>query len=60
MYKKLRRSRKRRILGGVCAGLADFFGLSRVGIRIVYFFFASVSVLPYIILWLLIPKESRY
>jgi phage shock protein PspC (stress-responsive transcriptional regulator) len=53
------RPRRGRVIAGVCAGIADRFGLSRTGVRVV----AVVScVLPgpqvvlYLAGWLLIPK----
>jgi phage shock protein C len=45
-------------IAGVCAGLADRFGLSRGLVRIVFVIFGLVGAgeLAYIILWILIPK----
>jgi len=62
-YKKLRRSRSDRIIAGVCGGLADYFGLSPTGVRVVYVLASIVSVafpgiIVYIILWALIPSEE--
>jgi len=62
-YKVLRRSRKDRMLAGVCGGLAEFFGLSPTGVRIVYCLVSAASVafpgiIVYLILWLLIPEEE--
>jgi phage shock protein C len=59
----LRRSRHKRMLGGVCAGLADYFGLDPTLVRIVYVVGSIVSVafpgiLVYIILCFVIPMES--
>jgi phage shock protein PspC (stress-responsive transcriptional regulator) len=62
-YKKLRRSRSDRIIAGVCGGLADYFGLSPTGVRVVYVLASILSVafpgiIVYIILWALIPSEE--
>lgn len=58
---KLRRSRRRRIIAGVCGGLGEFFGLSPWIFRIVFLFLAMPGglpgVLPYLILWIIIPSE---
>jgi len=62
-YKKLRRSRSDRIIAGVCGGLADYFGLSPTGMRVVYVLASILSVafpgiIVYLILWALIPSEE--
>ena len=57
----LRRSRKNRILAGVCGGLGEFFGISAFWFRLVFFIAflpgGIPGLLPYIILWIIIPKE---
>jgi phage shock protein PspC (stress-responsive transcriptional regulator) len=60
--KKLRRSRSDRVVAGVCGGLAEFFGISAFWFRLA-FLIALIpggvpGLLPYIILWLIIPKEK--
>lgn len=56
----LRRSRRDRILAGVCGGLAEYFGFD-VGIvrllTLMLIIFGGLSVWVYIILWLIIPNE---
>ncbi len=58
---KLRRSRRNRIVAGVCGGLGEFFGLSPWIFRIVFLFLLMPGglpgVLPYLILWIIIPPE---
>ena len=59
--KKLRRSRSDRVVAGVCGGLAEFFGISVFWFRLA-FLIALIpggvpGLLPYILLWLIIPKE---
>ena len=55
------RPRRGRLLAGVCAGLAQRFGLSRLVVRML--FVASV-ILPgpqfivYLALWVLMPNEG--
>jgi phage shock protein C len=51
------------LIGGVCAGIAQYFGCSVTGTRIVYVLIALVSVafpgiLVYLILWLVIPQSD--
>ncbi len=57
--KQLFRDSSQRLLGGVCAGLGHYFGVSRALIRIVFLisvFFFGMSIPLYIISWALIPK----
>ena len=60
--KKLRRSRDSKMIAGVCAGLAKYFGLDTTLIRVVYvllsIFTAFAGVLVYLILWLIIPYDK--
>lgn len=62
MKDKLKRSYNNRMLGGVCAGLADYFETDPTLVRLVFvlFLFAGGgSLLAYIILWLVIPCEGK-
>jgi len=58
----LRRSRSDRVLGGVCGGLGEFFGLRPLWFRIVFVILGIPGglpgLIPYILLWLIIPKEG--
>jgi len=58
----LRRSRGNRVLGGVCGGLGEFFGLKPVWFRIVFVLLGIPGglpgIVPYLILWLVIPEEE--
>ncbi|MGA9341845.1 MAG: PspC domain-containing protein [Rhodanobacteraceae bacterium] len=59
----LRRSRRNRMIAGVVGGLAEHFGFSPNGLRVVYVLVSILSaafpgILVYLILWLLIPLES--
>jgi phage shock protein PspC (stress-responsive transcriptional regulator) len=59
--KVLRRSRSDRVVAGICGGLAEFFGISAFWFRLA-FLIALIpggvpGLLPYILLWLIIPKE---
>jgi len=58
--KRLFRSRKDRILGGVCGGMGSYFNLDPVLVRVVWavlLFAAGVGFLAYIIAWIIIPEE---
>jgi phage shock protein C len=60
--RKLTRSHDR-IIGGVCGGLAEFFGWPRNRFRLVYVLVSILSAgfpgtLVYLILWLLMPPPE--
>ena len=58
------RSRRYRILGGVCGGLAEWLGWSPTVVRILYVIGSLISAafpgaLVYVVLWLLLPIRDR-
>lgn len=58
----LHRPSQGRILGGVCAGIADYFGWNRTLVRVLTV--ASIlipgpQVLAYVVGWILIPDERK-
>ena len=58
----LRRNMDNRQIAGVCAGLADYFGLDPTVVRVGYVLLSILSVgfpgiLVYVILWLVIPER---
>jgi len=61
--KKLRRSRSDRWIGGVCGGLGQFFGINTFWFRLLFFILGIPGgvpgVIPYLILWAIIPLEER-
>ena len=64
MARPLRRRRKGRWIGGVCAGVAGHFGWPVWAVRVIWFVVAAIPVLPglpaYLVLWLLVPLEDPY
>ena len=51
-----------RVIGGVCSGLAEYFGLDIALVRIAFviaFLFASFGFWLYIILWIVLPVEGQ-
>jgi len=59
--KKLYRS-KNKWLAGVCGGIAEYFNLDPIIIRVIWLVLAlayGAGVLAYIIAWLLIPKNPN-
>ncbi len=49
------------IAGGVCAGLAKYYGLNKGGVQaafVISSLFFGLAVLIYVILWCILPKEK--
>jgi phage shock protein C len=59
--KKLRRSRRNRVIAGVCGGLAEFFGISSFWFRLAFLLALLPGGIPglliYLIMWIIIPGE---
>jgi phage shock protein C len=58
--KRLFRSRRDRVIGGVCGGLGNYLDIDPVLVRVVWailFFAAGVGFLAYILAWIIIPEE---
>lgn len=58
--KRLYRSRKDRVLGGVCAGIGNYFNVDPVLIRVAWavsFFAGGVGLLAYLLAWIIVPEE---
>ena len=60
--KKLYRSRANRLLGGVCGGLGEFFGVDPTVVRVVFVLGALLGFgsffLLYIIMLFIVPEET--
>ncbi len=63
MTKRLYRSRKEKMIGGVAGGIAEYFDIDPVMIRLLFvllFFAGGVTFLIYIVCLVVIPKEPFY
>ena len=54
-----------RNLGGVCGGIAEFFGIDAMLVRLAYvlltlFSAAFPGLLLYIIMWVIVPQRKEY
>ncbi|MBN2043164.1 MAG: PspC domain-containing protein [Candidatus Aenigmarchaeota archaeon] len=61
--KRLYRSGKDRILGGVCGGMGEYFGIDPVIIRLLFVALTlvwGVGIVMYIICWIVIPRNPRH
>lgn len=60
--RQLRRSVADRSLAGVCGGLAEFFGVDSLLVRIVTLLLivcGGLSIWVYVILWIIVPEAPR-
>ena len=60
----LHRSRRHRIIAGVCGGLADWLGWSPTMVRTLFFVVSVLSaafpgIIVYVVLWVLMPNARR-
>lgn len=61
MEKKLYRDEYRKKIGGVCAGLAEYFDMDVAIIRALFlltFIFMGTGLAAYVVLWIVIPKRG--
>ena len=63
MTRSLQRSKRDRMIAGVCGGIAKSFGWDPTIVRILFVLVSIVSaafpgILVYIILWVLVPEEA--
>jgi phage shock protein C len=62
-YKQLYRSRKNRMIGGVCAGLGEYFGIDPTLMRVLFILgvflgFPGALGLIYLVMLIVVPDES--
>ncbi|HEY4161387.1 MAG TPA: PspC domain-containing protein [Candidatus Saccharimonadales bacterium] len=61
MTKRLYRSRNDRMIAGVCGGIAEYFNIDPVLVRIVAVILllpgGFPGFLPYVILWIVVPEN---
>ncbi len=59
--KKIYRKSTDAVIGGVCAGLGEYFNIDKVLIRLIWalaVILGGVGLLAYIIAWIVIPAEA--
>ncbi|HLD40007.1 MAG TPA: PspC domain-containing protein [Candidatus Nanoarchaeia archaeon] len=61
--KRLYRSRKDKVVGGVCGGIAEYLDVDPVVVRLIWAIATLISmglgILAYIIAWIIIPEEPK-
>jgi len=59
--KRLYRLREGRVVAGVCAGLAAYFGIDPTLVRLAFAVvtvFGGIGILLYLVAWIVIPEEG--
>lgn len=60
--KRLRRNKIDGVLGGVCAGIGDYFDMDPVVVRVAYVasvIFLGVPLFIYFLMWIFVPSDKR-
>ncbi|MBT4258262.1 PspC domain-containing protein [archaeon] len=60
--KRLYRSTKNRMIGGVCGGIAEYFNIDPTIIRLLTVIIAltyGTGILAYLIAWIIIPEKNN-
>jgi phage shock protein C len=61
--KRLYRSGREKILGGVCGGLAEYFGVDPTIVRALWILFSlayGTGIVLYIVLWIIMPRNPKH
>ena len=62
MTKRLYRSTEEKMIAGVCGGLAQYFAIAPVIVRIIFFILllpgGLPGFLPYVVLWIVVPVKK--
>ena len=60
----LKLSTEHKVIGGVCAGIAEWLEWKRITVRIIFVIGSFVPIIPgfvvYLVLWLILPRKRTY
>lgn len=63
MVKQLYRSRKDRMIAGVCGGIAEYFKIDPVIVRLIAVLLlvpgGLPGFIPYIVMWIVVPERPK-
>ena len=62
MQKKLYRSKKDKMIAGVCGGIAEYFDIDSTLVRlltVIFVLLGGAGVIAYIIAWIIIPQTPE-
>ncbi len=60
--RRLYRSRREKVIAGICGGIAEYFGIDPVIPRLLWVLFAlgaGLGILAYLVCWLVIPRAPE-
>ncbi|GAB4577667.1 MAG: hypothetical protein Fur0022_03980 [Anaerolineales bacterium] len=62
VYRQMYRSRDRRMIGGICAGLGEYFNIDPTLIRLLFVFLALIGfggamLIAYLVMLIVVPEE---
>ena len=52
-----------KIIGGVCGGIAEYFGMNSVVARIIVFLLVwcgTIGLWVYLLIWIIAPRENKF
>ena len=61
--KRLYRSGRDKILGGVCGGIAEYFNVDPVIIRLLWVILSlmyGVGIVAYLVAWFIVPRNPKH
>ena len=61
MAKRLTRDVRNKKIAGVCAGIANYFDIDPTIVRLIWgvaFFVYGIGLIPYLILWFVLPEDD--
>ena len=56
--RRLYRDENHKVIAGVCSGIANYFNVDPVVIRILFLVTLGVTLVPYLILWVAVPSSA--
>ena len=59
--RRFERNSDEKVIAGVASGVADFFGINRTIVRVIWalsIFFGGLGVIVYIVLWIVMPEAG--
>lgn len=55
---RLYRDENNKVFGGVCSGVANYFGIDPIIVRVITILTLGVTLIPYIVLWIAVPSSA--
>ena len=62
-HKKLYRSKKEKMIAGICGGIGEYFDADPTLVRLIWAFATIISlgfgIIAYLIAWIIIPEKGK-